>query len=309
MKFTKVVLFIMLMTVNVASVYGMNGKPLTQRLHEAVDEQAKLDILQESEDYEALILQEQENRMEALQGVNWSILKNAIANNYLLLINFLIEKNIKLSKFNADDLLNPFMINGKLKRYEIGSTKERDQKRLIEFLISKGMNLDLALCEAIDHKYAVVVEVLIQHGVDVNSKGFLDNALSHNDNDENRSRIINALLQAGANTKLKNSFGMTPEDIVRKYPAHLKQTDWAKRILGNNPLPEQNVCGNPGDNNANDSVFNVIKAHKGFAFVGGVIGVGVVVWSCKKLYAKYQDYKKQQEQEQADSEQAELVAD
>ncbi len=68
----------------------------------------------------------------------------------------------------------------------------------------------------------------------------------------------------------------------------------------NNPLPNPHVGGNP-DNNPTPSIFNVIKQNKGLAFVGAVIGAGVIIWGCKKLYAKYQEYAKQQKQkEEAD---------
>jgi len=293
--------------------------------YKTLSEQDTLKILQESGDYEQRILEEQRNSMKALQGVNDSILQNAIDKNYPLLINFLVEKNINLSKEETEILLDHYMITKRLQRYEIGSEEERDQKKLITFLIEKGIDLNKALSRAIIENYPAVVEVLIKKGAVVddglNSAALmpLHAALYKHSADQDMSRIINALLDAGANIARPSSFGRTPEEIIRGNPDK-EQTDWAQRILGdnpilpessvggksanNNPLPNTHVGGNPDDNK---SVFNAIKTHKGFAFVGGVIGVGVVVWCCKKLYEKYYDDKKNQEEDE--SEQAEQVAD
>lgn len=325
MRFTKIVFFIALMTVNVASVYGMNPEPVQKKLvnrliNKKLPEQEILNILQETEDYEPLILQEQKNSMESLQGVNWLILQHAVDNNHQLLINFLVEKNINFSKEHATRLFDDLMITKKLQIH---------QKNLLNFLIKQGIDVNRALGKALCNDCpAVVVEVLIEHKVDVNVAAYLDLtplsiAISKDGGD--KLRIINALLGAGANTKVRDQHGNTAEIIAQRN--HNKQTDWAKRILGNDPLsepdvdekpdnknnlpPKPHVGGNPDDNNPTDSVFNVIKQHKGFALVGGVIGVGVVVWGCKKLYAKYQDCKKQQEEQEkeSDNEQVEPVAD
>lgn len=340
MQFTKILFFIMLIATGVAPLYGMFiPKTFAQRLDDKnLSEQATLKILQETEDYEQVIIQEKEDfrgllvstmlrsgqkipshlmsaqaySVSWLQEINAGLLSQAIKNEHKVLINFLIEKNINLSKYYAENLLIDSMKNNILQRYAVGSQEESNQKVVVEFLIGKEIDVDRVLEVAVLAGYPIVVELSVKNGANIDGVNSNFRPLNaavflHVDNVVDRSQTIKILLDAGADTKLLNKNGESVEGMIKEKPEVVQQTDWGQRILSsrplptdggnpdNNPLPNPHVGGNP-DNNPTPSIFNVIKQNKGFAFVGAVIGAGVIIWGCKKLYAKYQEYAKQQEE-------------
>lgn len=355
-----------LMTISITPLYGMNiPQSLSGKLeNKALSEQEILLLLNENKDYEQLLIKEKEDfrgmlvyqmiklgqkipshlladgdySVSWLQEINAGLLSRAIENKHTLLINFLVEKNINLCKPGAERLLIDSMKKNVLQQYVLGSEEENDQKRLVEFLIVKGVNVDKVLGAAVLAGYPLVVEVSVKNGANIDGVNSdfrpLNTAVFlHVENTIDRSDTIKILLDAGADTKLLNKKGESLEGMIKEKSVATQQTDWAQIILAKNSLPEPNIGGNPDnnnslpnphiggnpdnnhplpnphvggnpDNNPTPSVFNLIKQNKGFAFVGAVIGAGVIVWGCKKLYAKYQEYTKQQEQAD-DSEQVE----
>lgn len=178
MKFIKIMFFMILMAANFTSLYGMG--PLTQgtfaiSMNKNYPESFVLGFLMASNDYEQDILEEvQENALSFLRIINTCLLIKGINQNYSSLLEFLIRKNINLHPENGQKILENCM--DKFPKYAMNSEEERDLKRLITFLIRKGMNFDgidriylnRVLRKAVLTGHPTIVEILIGSGAEVN---------------------------------------------------------------------------------------------------------------------------------------------
>jgi hypothetical protein len=188
--------------------------------NDSLSKDEQLDIVKASEDYEKEILNTCDD-LTHLQDVNWSLLQRAVWDKYFPLINFLVGKNINLSGKLAEWVLHSLIIK-KDWCYQVGSEEETNQKRLISFLIKKGIGLNdinKALGEAVCESAPIAVEALIESGADVNSVAYINRSplylAIHLKNDENKSRIIKALLDAGADINLADKYGDTPKSFMK----------------------------------------------------------------------------------------------